>query len=181
MATDAPPSLTVPDAGRPPLPNRGTHTKKPVKRKPSEAGRSVPARGAASVVEILTELGGGRSHAGREERLGDLSAGNRADRLQVSRTLHGARLAYIVILFCVVCVYRNLLSHRRHLTLEYVLQGVREGDMVEVLAHFSLVTLHGFRCQASVFRYSLWTSRVVFHSSAKLVRVRKATIFVSRS
>lgn len=117
MATDAPPSLAVPDAGRPPLPSRGAHSKKPVKRKPSDAGRSVQARGAASVVEILTELGSGaRSQAGREERLGNLSAANRADRLQVSLTLHGANLDSLTWL---IRVYRNFISHSGHLTLMY--------------------------------------------------------------
>ncbi|XP_063881542.1 uncharacterized protein LOC135111765 [Scylla paramamosain] len=84
MGTDAPPNLAVPDAGRPsPC---ASHSKKVVKRKPSEAGRSVPARGAECVVEVLTELGsGGRSQAAKEARLAGAkrSGANRADRLQV--------------------------------------------------------------------------------------------------
>ena len=96
MATDAPPSLAVPEAGRPSP--RGSHNKKVVKRKPCESGRSVQTTGAASVVEVLTELNsGGRSQAGREARLSNLTVANRADRLQVNRSFNLASLGTLTL------------------------------------------------------------------------------------
>lgn len=85
MTPEVTPSLTVPDAGLLPPPNHGAHTKKVAKRKSSEAERSMPPRGAASVVDVFTEMGNsGRARAGREARMDNLSTANRADRLQVS-------------------------------------------------------------------------------------------------
>lgn len=85
MTPEVTPGLTVPDAGLLPPPSHGAHTKKVAKRKSSEAERSVASRGAASVVDVFTEMGNnGRARAGREARLENISAPNRADRLQVS-------------------------------------------------------------------------------------------------
>lgn len=85
MTPEVTPGLTVPDTGLLPPPSHGTHTKKVTKRKSNEAERSLAPRGAASVVEVFTEMGNnGRARAGREARLENITTANRADRLQVS-------------------------------------------------------------------------------------------------
>lgn len=92
MTPEVTPGLTVPDAGLLPPPSHGSHIKI-AKRKSSEVQRSVAPRGAASVVDVFTEMGNnGRARAGREARLENISAANRADRLQVSWRLQEAEL-----------------------------------------------------------------------------------------
>ncbi|XP_050691522.1 uncharacterized protein LOC126983080 [Eriocheir sinensis] len=91
MTPEVTPGLTVPEAGLLPPPSHGAHPKKVAKRKSSEAERSVAPRGAgraASVVDVFTEMGNnGRARAGREARVENTSAANRADRLQVRLTV----------------------------------------------------------------------------------------------